>query len=50
MLLSAVLGLPALGIILMTEDFLGQPFAENIEIAENWRRSVAHDYKSSVAL
>ncbi|CAE7324409.1 unnamed protein product [Symbiodinium pilosum] len=32
-------------IILLTEDFLGQPFSEQIQIAQNWRRSVAHDYK-----
>ncbi|CAE6948158.1 unnamed protein product [Symbiodinium natans] len=32
-------------VILLTEDFLGNPFADNVAIAENWRRSVAHDYK-----
>ncbi|CAJ1387407.1 unnamed protein product [Effrenium voratum] len=32
-------------VILLQEDFLGEPFASQIDIATSWRRNVAHDYK-----
>ncbi|CAK9099102.1 unnamed protein product [Durusdinium trenchii] len=31
--------------ILLTEDFLGQPFTSQIAAATAWRQKVAHDYK-----
>ena len=32
-------------VILLGKDFLGDPFSEQIDIAKDWRRSVAHDHK-----
>ncbi|CAE7524392.1 serS [Symbiodinium natans] len=32
-------------LILLSEDFLGEPFSKHLGHAEKWRRGLAHDYK-----
>ena len=32
-------------LILLSEDFLGEPFVKHLGHAEKWRRGLAHDYK-----
>ncbi|OLP76966.1 hypothetical protein AK812_SmicGene43031 [Symbiodinium microadriaticum] len=32
-------------VILLSEDFLGAPFSQQVEEARKWRETVAHDYK-----
>ena len=34
-----------ISLILLSEDFLGEPFSKHIGHAEKWRRGLAHDYK-----
>lgn len=34
-----------ISLILLSEDFLGEPFSKHISHAEKWRRGLAHDYK-----
>ncbi|CAE7353229.1 serS [Symbiodinium sp. CCMP2592] len=46
LLLIASAGLQiAFSIILLSPDFLGQPFESHIQSAESWRVGVAHDYR-----
>ncbi|CAE7285323.1 unnamed protein product [Symbiodinium natans] len=32
-------------LILLSEDFLGEPFGKQVEVAKAWRESIAHDFK-----
>ena len=49
LLLIASAGLQiAFSIILLSPDFLGQPFESHIQSAESWRVGVAHDYRHAL--